>query len=83
MGRMECYKKDAYHVRKYSRPTPRLAHVIFYLFFFSIYFDLLVTLEFRRGFLARLRFLKLLRVFRALLEYMTCLVNKGKDLPAV
>ena len=27
MGRMECYKKDAYHVRKYSRPTPRLAHV--------------------------------------------------------
>ena len=31
MGRMERYKRDAYHVGKHSRPTPRLAHVIFYL----------------------------------------------------
>ena len=30
MGRMERYKRDAYHVGKHSRPTPRLAHVIFY-----------------------------------------------------
>ena len=38
MGRMERYKTDAYHVGKHSRPTPRLAHVIFYLFiYFSIY----------------------------------------------
>ena len=29
MGRMERHKKDAYHVGKHSRPTPRLAHVIF------------------------------------------------------
>ena len=32
MGRMGRYKRDAYHVGKHSRPTPRLAHVIFYLF---------------------------------------------------
>ena len=31
MGRMERYKRDAYHVGKHSRPTPRLDHVIFYL----------------------------------------------------
>ena len=37
MGRMERYKRDAYHVGKHSRPTPRLAHVIFYLFTVSIY----------------------------------------------
>ena len=37
MGKMERYKRDAYHVGKQSRPTPRLAHVIFYFFFFSIY----------------------------------------------
>ena len=30
--RMEFYKRDAYHVEKHSRPTPRLAHVIIYLF---------------------------------------------------
>ena len=29
MGRMGCYKRDVYHVEKHSRPTPRLAHVIF------------------------------------------------------
>ena len=34
MGRMEGYKRDAYHVGKHSRPTPRLAHVIFYLFIY-------------------------------------------------
>ena len=59
MGRMECYKKDAYHVRKYSRPTPRLAHVIFYLFFFSIYFDLLVTVGVSQGFLSSFAFPKI------------------------
>ena len=32
MGRMECYKRDAYHVGKHSRPTPRLAHIINCLF---------------------------------------------------
>ena len=26
MGRMECYKRYAYHVGKYSRPTPRLTY---------------------------------------------------------
>ena len=31
MGRMERYKRDAYHVGKHSRPTPRLAHVFFLL----------------------------------------------------
>ena len=34
MGRMERYKRDAYHVGKHSRPTPRLAHVIIYLFIY-------------------------------------------------
>ena len=29
IGRIECYQRDAYHVGKHSRPTPRLAHVIF------------------------------------------------------
>ena len=28
---MECYKRNAYHVGKHSRPTPHLAHIIFYL----------------------------------------------------
>ena len=39
VGRMKGYKRDAYHVGKHSRPTPRLADVIFYLFIFvfSIY----------------------------------------------
>ena len=26
MGRMECYKRYAYHVGKHSRPTPRLTY---------------------------------------------------------
>ena len=35
MGRMERYKRDASHVGKHSRPTHRLAHVIFiYLFIY-------------------------------------------------
>ena len=34
---MERYKRDAYHVGKHSRATPRLAHVIFYLFVFLVY----------------------------------------------
>ena len=78
MGRMEHYKGDAYHVRRHSRPTPRLAHVI-YLFIF----DLLVTVRVSQGFfLACLRYLKLFRVCRPLLEYLFCKL-KGKDLPAV
>ena len=32
MGRLECYKRDAYHVGKHFRPTPRLAHIINYLY---------------------------------------------------
>ena len=39
MGRMERYKRDASHVGKHSGPTPRLAHVIFYLFFFRFTSD--------------------------------------------
>ena len=37
---MESYERDAYHVGKHSRPTPRLAHVIIYLLIhlFIIYF---------------------------------------------
>ena len=46
MGRMERYKTDAYHVGKHSRPAPRLAHVIFYLF---IYLFILVYIWFTRG----------------------------------
>ena len=46
-------------------PTPRLAHIIF-----SIYLIYLWQFEFRKGFLACLRFLKLFIAFRALLEYM-------------
>ena len=34
---MERYKRDAYHVGKHSRPTPRLAHVIFYFFYFIFF----------------------------------------------
>ena len=33
MGRRECYERDVHHVGKHSRPTPRLAQVIFYLLF--------------------------------------------------
>ena len=47
MGRMERYKGDAYHVGKHSRPTPRLARVI-YLFIF----DLLVTVRVSQGYLS-------------------------------
>ena len=35
MAKMERYKMDAYHVRKHSR----LAHVVFYVIFFSITSD--------------------------------------------
>ena len=59
MGRMERYKRDAYHVGKHSRPTPRLAHVIFYLFislFFEYIFDLLVTVRVSQGFLSLFAF---------------------------
>ena len=68
MGRIERNKRDAYHVRKHSRPTPRLAHVIFYLFFRSTS----DSSSFAGSFLACLRFLKLFRVCRPLLEYLFC-----------
>ena len=42
MGRMERYKTDAYHVGKHSRPTPCLAHVIFY---FCLPCDLLSNMD--------------------------------------
>ena len=73
MGRMERYKRDAYHVGKHSRPTPRLPHVIIYLFiYFSIYLIYQWQFDFSRGSLACLRFLKLFRVCRPLLEYLFC-----------
>ena len=57
MGRMERYKKDAYHVGKHSRLAPRLAHVNFHLFIYlSIYFDLLVTVRVSQGFLTLFAF---------------------------
>ena len=56
MGRMERYKRDAYHVGKHSRPTPRLAHVIFYLFILVYIFDLLVAVRFFQGFLSLFAF---------------------------
>ena len=46
MGRLECYKRAVYHVGKHSRPTPRLAHVIFWYIF-----DLLATVRVSQGFL--------------------------------
>ena len=46
MGRMERYKRDAYHVGKHSRLTPRLAHVIFFLILLS---SLWLILNHRRG----------------------------------
>ena len=61
MGSMERYKRDAYHVGKHSRPTPRLAHVIFlfiYLFIWYI-FDLLVTVLVSQGFLSLFAFPKI------------------------
>ena len=33
MGRRESYERDVHHVGKHSRPTPRLAQVIFDLLF--------------------------------------------------
>ena len=47
MGRMECSKRDVYHVGKHSRPTPRLAHVIFLYII-----DLLVTDRVSQGLLS-------------------------------
>ena len=55
MGRMECYKRDVYHVGKHSRPTPRLAHVIFWYIF-----DLLVTVRVSLGFLSLFAFPKII-----------------------
>ena len=48
MGRMECYKRDAYHVGKHSRPTSRLAHIINYLFVYLFTYLLSDRLSFAR-----------------------------------
>ena len=55
MGRMECYKKDVYHVGKHSRPTPRLAH-----FIFLYIIDLLVTVRVSQGLLSLFAFTKII-----------------------
>ena len=55
MGRMECYKTDVYHVGKHSRPTPRLAHVIFLYII-----DLLVTVRVSQGLLSLFAFIKII-----------------------
>ena len=55
MGRMECYKKDVYHVGKHSRPTPLLAHVIFLYII-----DLLVTVRVSQGLLSLFAFTKII-----------------------
>ena len=50
MGRMDCNKRDAYHVGKHSWPAPRLAHVI-YLFIYLLYIWFIKwQIEFRQGF---------------------------------
>ena len=59
MGSMECYKRDAYHVGKHSRPTPRLAHVIFIYLLINLFkykFDLPVTIRVSQGFLSLFAF---------------------------
>ena len=43
-GRTERYKRDAYHVRKNSRPTPRLAHVIIIYLFIYLFIYLSIYL---------------------------------------
>ena len=58
MGRIECYKRDTYHVGKHSRLTPRLVYVNFYLFFL-VYIDLLVTFRVSQGFFSLFAFPKL------------------------
>ena len=55
MGRMECYKTGVYHVGKHSRPTPRLAHVIFLYII-----DLLVTDRVSQGLLSLFAFTKII-----------------------
>ena len=58
MGRMECYKRDVYHVGKHSRSTPRLAHVIF-----KYIFDLLMAVRVSQGFLGLFAFPKIISSF--------------------
>ena len=74
---MESYKRDSYHVVKNSRPTPRLARVIIYLFidFLFTEFSKWQT-EIREGsglfplFFVYCFRIPLFWVYRALLEYM-------------
>ena len=48
---MECNKRDAYHVGKHSKPTPPLAHVIFYLFIYFLFIEIIKwQIEFPEGF---------------------------------
>ena len=49
IGRMECYKRNAYHMRKHSRPTPRLAHIINYFFIYLFTYLLSDRLSFARA----------------------------------
>ena len=69
MGRMECYERDAYHVGKHSRPTPRLAHVIFYLFIYLVYICFMWQFEFLGGF-SLVSFRISISNLPCLLEYM-------------
>ena len=56
MGSIESCKKDAYHVRKYSRLTGSR----YFLFIFLKYiFDLLVTVRVSQGFLSLFAFPKI------------------------
>ena len=50
MGRMKSYKRDSYHVVQHSRPTPRLARVIIYLFIYLLTFYLLNLVSDRLSF---------------------------------
>ena len=77
MGRIECFKRDAYHVGKHSRPTPPLAHVILFIYYI---FDLVSD---------RWSFARVLVCFPyfsnnyfkfTVLCWNTCFVKVGRDL---
>jgi len=78
MGRMECYKRDAYHVGKHSRPTPRLAHIINYLFVYLFTYLLSDRLTFARE-LASFRLLSNNYFEFTVLCWNACLVNVATE----